>query len=159
VTAQCFVNAMSQVAFNCLSAATVLWVGTAPLRYIALVLSGIPLAEAWRNPRGASKLRLTDDLLQRCEAVHANAGEGLPLFIGAVLAAVAAGVPAAKIDELAIRYVASRVAYTGVYLASTPKRKWLGPLRSVFFGIGFVGSTMALFLAAANKRGEQQQKK
>ena len=142
---------MSQVAFNCLPAAVGLWVGLAPARYILLWMSGVPFLEGWRNPRGASK-RVSSDLLQRFEAVHANAGEGLPLFFGAVLAAVAAGVPAAEVDAVAVRYIVSRVAYTAVYLAASPKRKWLGMLRTGCFAAGFF-SLMGLFLSAAKHRG------
>ena len=142
---------MSQVAFYCLPAAVGLWVGVAPARYLLLASSGVPFLEGWRNPRGASK-RLSNDLLQRFEAVHANAGEGLPLLFGAVLAAVAAGVPAAEIDDVAVRYVASRAVYTVVYLASTPKRAWMGMLRTGCFAYGFF-SLMGLFLSAAKHRG------
>ena len=138
---------MSQTTFYCLPAAVGLWVGLAPARYILLAMSGVPFAEGWRNPRGASK-RVSSDLLQRFEAVHANAGEGLPIFFGAVLAAVAAGVPAAEIDRVAVNYVLSRVAYTAVYLAASPKRKWLGFLRTGVFAAGFF-SLVGLFLSAA----------
>lgn len=146
-------RAMSQVAFYCLPAAVGLWMGVAPARYILLVASGVPLAEAWRNPRGASK-RVSSDLLQRFEAVHANAGEGLPLLFGAVLAAVAAGVPAAEVDVVAVRYVLSRAAYTAAYLASAPTRKWLGVVRSGCFAVGFF-SLIGLFLSAAQHRGKK----
>ena len=143
---------MSQVAFYCLPAAVGLWVGVAPARYILLASSGVPFLEGWRNPRGASK-RVTSDLQQRFEAVHANAGEGLPIFFGAVLAAVAAGVPAAEVDAVAVRYVLSRIAYTAVYLASTPKRRWMGVLRTGCFMAGFL-SCMSLFFSAAKHRGK-----
>ena len=142
---------MSQVAFYCLPAAVGLWVGVAPARYLLLAASGVPFAELWRNPRGASK-RVSSDLQQRFEAVHANAGEGLPLLFGAVLAAVAAGVPAPEIDAVAVRYVVSRVAYTAVYLAASPQRPWLGPLRTGCFAVGFF-SLVNLFLSAAKHRG------
>lgn len=142
---------MSQVAFYCLPAAVGLWVGVAPARYLLLTASGVPFAEAWRNPCGASK-RVSSDLMQRFEAVHSNAGEGLPLLFGAVLAAVVAGVPAAEIDAVAVRYVVSRVAYTAVYLASSPQRRWLGFVRTGVFSVGFF-SLMGLFMSAAKHRG------
>ena len=140
---------MSQVAFYCLPAAVGLWVGVAPARYLLLTASGVPFTEAWRNPRGCSK-RVSSDLQQRFEAVHANAGKGLPLLFGAVLAAVAAGVPAPEVDAVAVRYVISRVAYTAVYLAASPQRKWLGFLRTGCFAYGFF-SLMGLFLAVGGQ--------
>lgn len=143
---------MSQVAFACLPAAVALWFGTAPLRYAALTLGGVPLMEVWRNPRGASKRAKNDDLLQRFEAVHANAGEGLVILFGAVLAAVAAGVPDADVDAVAVRYVVSRVAYTAVYLLSSPSRRWLGLVRSGCWATGFF-SLLGLLLQAAKQRG------
>ena len=146
-----FPSHMSQVAFYCLPAAVGLWFVTAPLRHLVLYSSGLPFAEVWRNPRAASKLRPNDDLLQRVEAAHANALEGMPMFFGAVLAAVVAGVPATQVDTAAVTYVLSRVVYTGVYLASSPSRKWLGPIRTLCFAAGFL-QVMTLFVAAAELR-------
>ena len=143
---------MSEVAFLCLPAAVGMWMAVAPARYILLAASGVPFLEGWRNPRGASKV-VCSDLQQRFEAVHANAGEGLPLLFGAVLAAVIAGVPVAAVDAVAVRDIVSRVAYTGAYLASSPKRKWLGVVRSSCFAVGFF-SLVGLFLSAAKHRGE-----
>ena len=108
--AQPYRAAMSQVPFYCLPAAVGLWFLPAPLRHLILYSSGLPFAETWRNPRAASKLRPNHDLLQRCEAVHANALEGLVFFFGSVLAAVVAGVPSEQVDTAAVTYVASRVA-------------------------------------------------
>ena len=150
--ALCFHRAaMSQVAFYCLPAAVGLWFLPAPLRHLILYSSGLPFAETWRTPRAASKLRPNHDLLQRCEAVHANALEGLVMFFGSVLAAVVAGVPSEQVDTAAVTYVASRVAYTAVYLASSPKRRWLGPVRTLCFAAGFT-PVLFLFFAAAARR-------
>ena len=145
-------RAMSAVAFTCLPAAVGLWMLVAPARYVMLAVNGLPFLEGWRNPRGACKV-VSSDLQQRFEAVHLNAGEGLPLLFGAVLAAVVAGVPDAEVDAVAVRYLWSRVAYTVVYLASSPKRRWLGLVRTGCFAVGFF-SLVGLFMSAAEKRGK-----
>ena len=171
---------MSQVAFTCLPVAVGLWVGVAPAKYVIPWVRGRNLADVWRNPRQPVNCPADDDLLTRVHAVHANAGEGLPLLFGAVLAAVAAGVPDADIDaarrrrttsaaahrsraadshpllpQVALNYIYSRVAYTVVYLASAPNRKWLGPIRTSLFAAGFFG-LMKLFFQAAAQRGTKR---
>lgn len=128
----------------------------APLRYILLAsVTKLPVSTVWRAPRDffACKAAKDAELLQRLEAVHANAQEGLPVFFAAVLAAVIAGVPAEEVDRVAVNYIASRVAYTVVYLASSRSRAWLGPVRTLSFAAGFF-PVFGLFLSAARARGE-----
>lgn len=145
---------MSSVAFGCLPAAAGLWLCTTPVRYVVLAAATkAPLKDVWRSPRPffKSAAAQSSDLLGRLDAVHANAGEGLPLVFGAVLAAVVAGVDNARVDAAAVAYIVSRVAYMTVYLLSSRARPWLGPLRSMCFAAGLV-PLAGLFSAAVRAR-------
>ena len=108
-----------------------------------------------RAPRAHVKRpeALNSDLLQRLDALHHNSGEGLCHLFGCVLAAVVAGVPAAKIDSVAVTYILSRVAYAAAYLASSKKRPWLGIVRSTAFGVGFLKLAGLLAAAAQARKG------
>ncbi|RYP85440.1 hypothetical protein DL769_000993 [Monosporascus sp. CRB-8-3] len=90
--------------------------------------------------------KLTKSRLLRCEAASANAQETLPLFMGSVLAANAAGVPAPTVNGFAAAYLASRAAYNFVYvfLQDDPR---FARLRSNVWFAG-VGCWMTLFVKA-----------
>ena len=79
----------------------------------------------------------TKNRILRCEAATANGFEQLPLFIGAVLAANQAAVPASTLNLLAGGWLASRVVYNVIYVYLQDNRKF-APLRSIMFMTGFV---------------------
>lgn len=76
----------------------------------------------------------------RAHAAQLNGFEAFPLFAAAVLVAQQVGAPQARVDALAIAFVAARLAYLGAYLADVA---WL---RSVVWLVG-IGCAVAIFLA------------
>ena len=64
----------------------------------------------------------------RANAAQANLFESLPLFFAAVIIAHIANAPQARIDLLALGFVAARVAYLSCYVANWPTARsivWL----------------------------------
>jgi uncharacterized MAPEG superfamily protein len=76
---------------------------------------------------------------QRAIAAHSNGFEILPLFVGAVIFAHLAQADQARIDLLAMTFVALRVVYTGTYLMN-----W-GAMRTLVWSAG-VAACIALML-------------
>lgn len=74
----------------------------------------------------------------RANAAQANSFEALPLFIAALFVADQHNAAQARVDALAVAFVALRVAYIGLYLAD------LASLRSLAW-FGAVLSAVALF--------------
>ncbi len=78
----------------------------------------------------------------RAHAAHLNAFEAFPLFAaGVVIASLAKAAPG-TIDNIAMLFVAARIAYLVAYLADTDK------LRSLVWMVG-LGCSVALFVVAA----------
>jgi uncharacterized MAPEG superfamily protein len=77
----------------------------------------------------------------RAHAAHLNSFEAFPFFAAAVLAAMLAGADAARVNLLAIAFVALRLVYFAVYLAN------LALLRSLVWA-GAFGCAIAIFVAA-----------
>ncbi|KAF7531716.1 hypothetical protein G7054_g8613 [Neopestalotiopsis clavispora] len=86
---------------------------------------------------------------QRAEACSSNAFEGLPLFAAAVTAGNAAGLSSFALNSLSLGYLASRVAYTWVYiyLLDNPK---MSVWRTHTWMAG-IGMLMTLFIKAGLK--------
>lgn len=78
----------------------------------------------------------------RGNAAQQNSFEGLPLFVGAVMVASFTQGPQAIIDQLALTYVLSRVAYIVCYLADRPT------LRSLVWTVA-MACNIALFVVAS----------
>jgi uncharacterized MAPEG superfamily protein len=79
---------------------------------------------------------------RRANSAQLNSFEAFPLFAAAVIVAQVAGAPQARVDWLAIVFVAARLAYLGFYLAD------LSTMRSLAWFIG-LASTVAIFVSAA----------
>lgn len=79
---------------------------------------------------------------QRAVWAERNAFEALPLFIAAVVIAHLAGVPQARIDGLALAFIALRIAHGALYIANRPS------LRSLAWALAFA-CMVALFVLAA----------
>ncbi len=79
---------------------------------------------------------------RRANAAQHNAFEAFPLFAAAVIIAQMLGAPQARVDLLAMVFVAARVAHLGFYLAD------LATLRSLAWFVG-LGSAVAIFFAGA----------
>ncbi len=76
----------------------------------------------------------------RANAAQANSFEALPLFVAGVLAAQQMQLAQARIDQLAMGFIAARGVYIALYLADQPT------LRSLAWGVGLALS-VALFFA------------
>lgn len=77
----------------------------------------------------------------RANAAQTNSFEALPLFIAGVLVAQQLQATQARIDALALGFIAARLAYIAAYLADYPR------LRSTVWTIGVICS-VALFFSA-----------
>lgn len=77
----------------------------------------------------------------RANAAQHNSFEAFPLFAVAVLVAHQLGAPQARVDTLALVFVAARAAYLVTYLAD------LALLRSLVWMVG-IASAVAIFVAA-----------
>ena len=77
---------------------------------------------------------------QRAIAAHLNGFEALPLFIAAVVFAQISNTDPARVDLLAMAFVALRVAYVAMYLLN------LGILRTLIW-MAAVACNIALFVA------------
>jgi len=78
----------------------------------------------------------------RANAAQQNSFEGLPLFIGAVMVASFTQGPQPIIDQLAVLYVISRVAYIVCYVGNRPT------LRSLVWVAG-LACNVGLFVVAS----------
>lgn len=78
----------------------------------------------------------------RAHAAHLNSFEAFPLFAAAVIIAQLAQAPQARIDQLALAFVALRLGYGICYLAN-----W-ATIRSLVWALGFA-CVIALFVIAA----------
>ena len=74
----------------------------------------------------------------RANAAQQNSFEALPLFIAGVLIAERLQAPQARIDDVAMLFLAARIGYIGAYLADR------APLRSLLWVVG-VGASIALY--------------
>ncbi|UZJ53170.1 hypothetical protein CBS101457_002490 [Exobasidium rhododendri] len=87
----------------------------------------------------------TDKMFIRAEACQQNGFENLPFFAAAILAATFAKLPNHEVNKLAGAYLASRVAYTILYVFNSSEA--ISNLRSVAFLVG-VGINWTLFIKA-----------
>jgi len=78
----------------------------------------------------------------RANAAQQNGFEGLPLFIGAVMVASFTQGPQPIIDQLAVLYILSRIAYIICYVGNRPT------LRSLVWIAG-LACNVALFVVAS----------
>lgn len=76
----------------------------------------------------------------RANAAQANGFEALPLFIAGVLAAQQMGAAQGRIDQLALAFIALRVAYVALYIAD------LAMLRSLVWVAGWACSAAFFFI-------------
>lgn len=114
---------------------------------LPIVCAGLAKRTGWgRSPREGGYdnrqprewLAKQTGLAARANAAQANGFEALPLFIAGVLIAQQGGAAQATVDGLALAFVATRIAYIGLYLANRQLA------RSAVWTIG-VGLSVALF--------------
>ena len=77
----------------------------------------------------------------RANAAQANCFEGLPLFIGAVVAAHQFGAAQGRLDALALAYVLLRVVYVSLYVRGR------STLRSLVWGAALLVNVAIFFVA------------
>lgn len=82
---------------------------------------------------------------KRADNFQANSFEAFPLFAAAVIVAHLTGAEPSRIDQLALIFVAARLAYLAAYLAN-----WHAA-RSVVWMIGLV-ATIVLFVSGVGAR-------
>ena len=78
----------------------------------------------------------------RAHAAHLNAFEAFPFFAAAVIVAHQLGAPQARIDWLALAFIACRLVYGFLYMANQ------ATLRSLVWAAG-LGCAIAIFVSAA----------
>jgi uncharacterized MAPEG superfamily protein len=94
-----------------------------------------------RNPR--EWLSRLQGMPARANAAQQNSWEALAMFSAAVFASQLAHAPQARVDVLAMAFIAVRLIYIAVYLAN------LAALRSLVWTVG-LGLCIALFAAAVS---------
>jgi len=116
---------------------------------LPIVCAGIAKAKAFGKPRAQGGfdndnprewLLRQSDWRARANAAQANSFEALPFFIGAVLIAHHLGADQARLDILALAYIALRIAYIAAYVTNRAS------LRSLVW-VGALGVNMAILFA------------
>ena len=110
------------------------------LPYLATVIAKVGMKFDNNNPR--DWLAKQEGWRRRANAAQSNGFETFPLFAAAVVVAHLAHAPQARVDQLAMGFIAARVGYLGAYLAD------VAPLRSVLWMTG-LGCSIALFFQGA----------
>lgn len=118
--------------------------------WCVLVAAVLPYASSWIAKAGAFGPR---DNVQprewgqkqsgwraRANGAQANSFEGLPFFIGAVIIAHQLGASQARLDMLAVAYVAVRLVYIALYI------RGLSSARSVVWAVGLLLNIAILFV-------------
>jgi uncharacterized MAPEG superfamily protein len=111
---------------------------------LPLALVGYAKSESRDNntPRdGAEQLA---GARRRAYAAHQNAYENFPFFAVAVIAALNFGAPSTVVSELALLYIAFRLAHAWLYIADKPS------LRSAAYAGGLF-TNIAIFVLPALK--------
>ncbi|MDW3687271.1 MAPEG family protein [Cupriavidus sp. CV2] len=120
-----------------------------PIAFWCVLLTGIlPVAtvgiakasgSAYDNHDPRGWLEKQAGRARRADLAHRNHFEAFPFFAAAVLCATHLQAPGARIDELALVFIAARVLYTVCYLADR------ATLRTLCWTIGFL-SVIGIFL-------------
>jgi uncharacterized MAPEG superfamily protein len=108
--------------------------------WMLLLAAFLPLFVAWIGKQGAPDFDNASPRVwaerqtgwrARAIAAQQNQFEAFPPFAAAVLAAEFAHAPQARIDALAVAFVATRIAYTAAYLSDR------ATTRSAVWAVGF----------------------
>ncbi len=115
--------------------ACILFMGLLPYVAAGIAKKGF---EGYDNGMPRQWLAKQTGFRARANAAQANLFESLPIFFAAVIIASIANVPQARIDLLALGFVAARIAYLICYVANWPTT------RSIVWFCGIV-CVVALF--------------
>ncbi len=116
----------------------VLFMGLFPYVATGIAKKGF---EAYDNGMPRQWLAKQTGFRARANAAQANLFESLPFFFAAIVIASIAGAPQARIDLLALVFVAARIAYLICYVANWPTMRsivWLAGIAcvvAIFFQI------------------------
>ena len=119
------------IAFGC-----VLFMGLFPYVAAGIAKKGF---ENYDNSMPRQWLALQTGFRARANAAQANLFESLPLFFAAVIIASISNAPQARVDLLALGFVAARIAYLVCYIANWPTT------RSIVWIVG-LACVVAIFL-------------
>jgi uncharacterized MAPEG superfamily protein len=108
------------------------------LPYVATLTAKVGARFDNRRPR--EWLAQQSGYRSRANAAQLNGFEAFPLFAAAVIVAHLTDAPQARVDMLAMVFVASRLAHFGLYLADQ------ATLRSLAWFVG-IGSAVAIFVS------------
>lgn len=125
------------VAYWCVLAAALL-----PYAFTGLAKSGAAAGKRYDNRTPREWLDRLDGWRKRAHWAQLNSFEAFPPFAAAVIIAHLAGAPQARIDELAIAFVALRAAYGALYVTGQHL------LRSVAWALA-LACVIGLFITAA----------
>lgn len=109
--------------------ACVLFMGLLPYVAAGIAKKGF---EGYDNALPRQWLAKQTGFRARANAAQANLFESLPLFFAAVIIASIANAPQARIDLLALGFVAARIAYLICYVANWPTT------RSIVWTLGII---------------------
>jgi uncharacterized MAPEG superfamily protein len=116
--------------------ACILFMGFLPIVAAGIAKKGF---QGYDNSMPRQWLAAQTGFRARANAAQANLFESLPLFFAAVIIASIMNVPQARIDLLALGFVAARIAYLVCYIANWPTT------RTIVWLVGFI-CVVALFL-------------
>ena len=114
------------IAFGC-----VLFMGLFPYVAAGIAKKGF---ENYDNSMPRQWLAQQTGFRARANAAQANLFESLPLFFAAVIIASISNAPQARVDLLALGFVAARIAYLVCYIVNWPTTRsivWLAGLACV----------------------------
>lgn len=119
------------IAFWC-----VLLAGVLPLATVAIAKASAPGGDN-HDPRGW--LDRQSGRARRADLAHRNHFEAFPFFAAAVLSATYLQAPQARVDELAMAFIAARLLYTLCYITDR------ATLRTLCWTIGYL-TVVGIFL-------------
>ena len=112
------------------------------LPFVATILAKVGNARTFDNRNPREWLARQTGAAARANAAQANSFEAFPFFAVAVIVATMLHAPQARVDLLAMIFIAARIAYIGCYVADQ------ATLRSLVWFVG-IGCTVAIFVAGA----------
>ena len=112
------------------------------LPFVATIMAKAGNARTFDNHNPREWLAKQTGKAARANAAQANSFEAFPFFAAAVIVATMLHAPQARVNLLAMIFIAARIAYIACYLADQ------ATLRSLVWFVG-IACTFAIFVAGA----------